>query len=327
MDLGISPTEEQLEALKYALTGNVVLRAGPGAGKTYTLTIIYQALRALGREVVVMSYTHASADSFNYKLQHNAATTMHSFCRTRFGVEASFDTTFLRAIEIVKSLPSLLPGCIVSCLVDEAQDCNKDQFQLLQALMCKGYHVVCVGDAQQSIYKFHGAVPELFLHFDDTDGISGFDLTENWRSTPALVHAFNDYARYNFEKPLQQRSVRTSKEGVPPRFVSFGGEDDLYEEIARLHRQSPMLTALLVLDNQRLDESHVLLFEKGVPCITFSAERSDEWKRVPEDLRCVCVMQLLTIWGAKGHDFQRVIVLGAEDQGEGKQRKERASSS
>jgi len=90
----------------------------------------------------------------------------------------------------------------------------------------------------------------------------------------------------------------------------------LYEEIASLHLRRPMLTALLVLDNRHLDQSHVLLFKQYVASVTFSAARSDEFKRVSEDLRCDEVMQLLTIWGAKGHEFTRVIVLGAEDQGE-----------
>lgn len=312
----ISLTTEQRKAVALALARNVVLRAGPGSGKTEVLKNIYRDLRHEGRVVVVMSYTHASADSFNDRIGEDVATTMHAFCKARFGVDASFEETFRRTIEIVERKSSLPSESRITILVDEAQDCNEDQFRLLEALMRKGYHVVCVGDAQQSIYKFHGAAPDQFLSFDAVKEMSGFDLTENWRSTPALVAAFNVFAQHNFKRPILQVSQKSTVQGPSPRFAAFGRVEELYEEIARLHLRRPMLTALLVLDNRHLDQSHVLLFKKFVASITFSAARSDEFKRVPEDLRCDEVMQLLTIWGAKGHEFMRVIVLGAEDQGE-----------
>ena len=310
-----APTLEQAEAIRIAAGANAVLRAGPGAGKTTTLVNLMTKLRSLGHSCIVMSYTNASADAFNDRLGEVVAMTMHSFCRKEFQVEASFDTTFSRAMEVVAALPPLEVKVRISLLVDEAQDCNKDQFELLKLLMKKGYHVVCVGDAQQSIYEFHGAAPELFLTFGDGEAVTSFDLNENWRSTPQLVAAFNDYAAYNFLKPLRQRCMRSDCAGPSPRFVCFDGQDRMYEEISRLHRTSPMLTAVLVMRNVSLDESHVRLFERAVPAITFSSERSDEFRRVPQDLQCEDVLQLLTIWGGKGQEFPRVIVLGGEDQG------------
>jgi len=311
----VTPTPEQSEAIRIAVGANAILRAGPGAGKTTTLVNLLNKLRSLGYSCIVMSHTNASADAFNDRLGDVIAMTMHSFCRKEFQVEASFDTTFRRAMEVVADLPPLEEKDRISLLVDEAQDCNKDQFALLKMLMKKGYHVVCVGDAQQSIYEFHGAAPELFLTFGDGKAVTSFDLTENWRSTPQLVAAFNEYAAYNFLKPLRQRCTRTDAAGPSPRFVCFDGKDEMYEEISRLHRNSPMLTAVLVMRNVSLDESHVRLFERGVPAITFSSERSDEFRRVPQDLQCADVLQLLTIWGGKGQEFPRVIVLGGEDQG------------
>jgi len=313
----VAPTPEQCEAIRIATAGNAVLRAGPGSGKTTVLTMIFEVLSSRGRKVSVMSHTNASADAFNDRLGKTAAMTMHSFCRQSFGVEASFDATFPQAIEVVESSPALNAEGRISLLVDEAQDCNRNQFALLETLMRKGYHVVCVGDAQQSIYEFHGAAPELFDAFGEGKSVTSFDLTENWRSTPLLVEAFNEFAACNFSSPLRQRCMRLSASGPSPRFASFGSKDEMYEEIARLHRNRPMLTALLVLKNGNLDESHVRLFEKGVPAITFSSERSDEFRRVPEDLQCAGVLQLLTIWGGKGQEFPRVVVLGGEDLGKG----------
>lgn len=76
--------------------------------------------------------------------------------------------------------------------VDEFQDTNKAQFELT-ALLCGGYkNVMVVGDDDQSIYKFRGAVIENILGFDrkfkDTKIIK---LEQNYRSTSVILDAAN----------------------------------------------------------------------------------------------------------------------------------------
>lgn len=76
--------------------------------------------------------------------------------------------------------------------VDEFQDTNHAQFALT-ALLCGGYkNIMVVGDDDQSIYKFRGAVIENILGFDrkfkDTKVIK---LEQNYRSTSVILDAAN----------------------------------------------------------------------------------------------------------------------------------------
>lgn len=76
--------------------------------------------------------------------------------------------------------------------VDEFQDTNHAQFALT-ALLCNGHkNIMVVGDDDQSIYKFRGAVIENILGFDrkfkDTKIIK---LEQNYRSTNVILDAAN----------------------------------------------------------------------------------------------------------------------------------------
>ncbi len=76
--------------------------------------------------------------------------------------------------------------------VDEFQDTNHAQFALT-ALLCGGHkNIMVVGDDDQSIYKFRGAVIENILGFDrrfkDTKIIK---LEQNYRSTSIILDAAN----------------------------------------------------------------------------------------------------------------------------------------
>lgn len=300
-------TQEQQAAVAAAAAGNVVVVAGPGAGKSTVLAAIHlELLRDF--LVTVFSYTNAAADAFNSRSSADVAVTMHRFCANKLNLPGL--DVFQQARTLVLLGPSRATQAF---LVDEAQDCNAAQFEFLAALMDRGARVICVGDAQQSIFGFQGAAPRLLRDFGRSAPV---ELRTNRRSVPAMVSAFNVFAHHNFLLPLEQEALRTSD--LPgPRFAIFENQEALYADVARLHRAAPKLTAVLVMSNASLDEAHVKLFVQGVPAITFSAERSDEFSRVPEELRCAEVLQLLTVWGSKGHEFERVVLLGANDLGAG----------
>ncbi len=76
--------------------------------------------------------------------------------------------------------------------VDEYQDTNYAQLKLTLLLSGKYRNIMVVGDDDQSIYKFRGAVIENILNFDknysDTKIIR---LEENYRSTQTILNAAN----------------------------------------------------------------------------------------------------------------------------------------
>lgn len=76
--------------------------------------------------------------------------------------------------------------------VDEFQDTNRAQF-VLTALLCGGYNnIMVVGDDDQSIYKFRGAVIENILGFDRKfKNVKVIRLEHNYRSTTTILNAAN----------------------------------------------------------------------------------------------------------------------------------------
>ncbi|MBD0740535.1 UvrD-helicase domain-containing protein [Streptomyces sp. CBMA29] len=91
------------------------------------------------------------------------------------------------------ALGALLKARFAEVIVDEAQDCGREELQILRFLRDCGVHVVMVGDLDQSIYDFRSATPAAVTEFAAT--LPGqITLGDNWRSTPAIC-AFNSGLR------------------------------------------------------------------------------------------------------------------------------------
>ena len=73
-------------------------------------------------------------------------------------------------------------------MVDEAQDCNLDDWDLVERLSAKHRNLFVVGDPDQAIYQWRGARPDLFVQFAADKTII---LDENYRSTPRILDIAN----------------------------------------------------------------------------------------------------------------------------------------
>ena len=73
-------------------------------------------------------------------------------------------------------------------MVDEAQDCNTDDWNLIEKLGAKHRNIFVVGDPDQCIYEWRGAKPARFVQFASEKDIV---LDENYRSTPKILDIAN----------------------------------------------------------------------------------------------------------------------------------------
>jgi len=74
--------------------------------------------------------------------------------------------------------------------VDEYQDIDPVQYALLRSLAADGTGLTAIGDPDQSIYGFRGADVGIFARFAaDFPGATTVELTQNYRSAPAIVTA------------------------------------------------------------------------------------------------------------------------------------------
>ncbi len=107
-------------------------------------------------------------------------------------------------------------------LVDEFQDTDQLQVDLVRALCGKGVdtgRLFLVGDFKQSIYRFRGAQPDVFLDLRKELPDKGkLSLTTNFRSQPAILHFVNalfcDSLGDDYEPLLPHREQTTPEPAV-----------------------------------------------------------------------------------------------------------------
>ena len=102
-------------------------------------------------------------------------------------------------------------------MVDEYQDTNYIQERIFLELSERSNNICVVGDEDQSLYRFRGAVVENFLNFPqnfDKSRIRTVRLEENFRSTPQIVDFVNKFVNdfewsdeignsYRYEKEIE----------------------------------------------------------------------------------------------------------------------------
>ncbi len=109
-------------------------------------------------------------------------------------------------------------------LVDEYQDTNTLQFRFLELLCGHTANFCVVGDDDQSIYKFRGAVVENILNFQTHFPRAKFiRLEQNYRSTPQILDFANALVSHNSGR--HSKKIYSTKEaGEKPIFYSFRNE-------------------------------------------------------------------------------------------------------
>ena len=96
--------------------------------------------------------------------------------------------------------------------VDEFQDTNLAQFELISLLAGGHQNIMVVGDDNQSIYKFRGAVIENILGFDKKyKNTKVIKLEQNYRSTGVILDAANAVISNNVRR--KEKKLWTARTG------------------------------------------------------------------------------------------------------------------
>ena len=152
-------------------------------------------------------------------------------------------------------------------LVDEYQDSNRAQFELLKGLTGEGCYLCVVGDDDQSIYKFRGAVVDNILGFPEVfEGTTVVRLERNYRSSQAILDVASAVVAHNRGRLGKELVAdRSGGEPVTLRFL----EDQRAEAsfVAELVRDGgPWTTAVLYRANHQSRPFETELARLGIPC-------------------------------------------------------------
>jgi DNA helicase II / ATP-dependent DNA helicase PcrA len=164
-----------------------------------------------------------------------------------------FDDLLLRAVKLLRENSELRAQWaerLRYLQVDEFQDTNASQEELVRLLAGKERNVCVVGDEDQSIYSWRGAVSGNFQRFlEDFPGARTIRLEENYRSTQTILDAAGGVVSHNRLR-LGKNLQATQGAGELLRFFESrdaGGEAEyVCGEISQLLREDSRATVAVL---------------------------------------------------------------------------------
>jgi DNA helicase II / ATP-dependent DNA helicase PcrA len=186
-----------------------------------------------------------------------------------------------RTLGLLRERPALLARLRSQyryVLVDEFQDTNHAQLEMLRLVAGEQANLTVVGDDDQAIYRWRGAAAANLLAFRRLyPGASEVVLTENYRSTQAILDAAARLVSYNNPYRLEaiagiDKRLRSPRAGGPPvRHVAFDTVSAEADGVAALVAERiqagsrPRDFAILVRSNGDADPFLRALNVKGLP--------------------------------------------------------------
>lgn len=161
-----------------------------------------------------------------------------------------FDDIENFAIYLLENFPEVKDywqGQLNYLMVDEAQDCNADNWEIIEKLAARHHNLFVVGDPDQCIYEWRGARPSRFVDFASDKDIV---LDENYRSTPNILDIANCVISNNINR-IPKTLFTLAADGL--KVVHYHGKTEKEEaewivgQIKRLVEEGGKLSAIAIL--------------------------------------------------------------------------------
>ncbi len=172
----------------------------------------------------------------------------------QYGV-LDYDDILLKVLELFERKPPdnaegrSLPNSFSYILVDEFQDINAVQYRLIKEWSRNNAGIFVIGDPDQSIYGFRGSDSRCFERFfADYSHIRQVNLTQNYRSTPEIIHC----AKSVILKEDAREHARTleAKKGSGPKVRLLNADDAFSEALFIAKEINRMVGGIDMLDTQ-----------------------------------------------------------------------------
>lgn len=124
--------------------------------------------------------------------------------RKRLKNVVDFSDIELMTLELLRddSMAEQLRKNIAMIIVDEFQDSNEIQYEIFRRLSRNEENMFFVGDAKQSIYRFRGADPRVFVRLLDDEKYEKILLNRNFRSSAPVIESVNAIFEGNMTREL-----------------------------------------------------------------------------------------------------------------------------
>ena len=180
-------------------------------------------------------------------------------------------------------------------LVDEVQDIDPLQWQIINSMVkAFGADLFVVGDIDQSIYSFRGAVPEYLV--DRQEDFKIFRLEANYRSTVDIVRRANSLISFNKNRIPKVMTGGRAKGNEDSVITSYDiDSEELSENLGQMvlltMGPAPQDIAVLARNHVLLKKLSGILDSKGVKNIYIGRKseltRSEPFRRVHALLKLI----------------------------------------
>jgi len=180
-----------------------------------------------------------------------------------------FDDMLLLTLKLLEEKPEVLKFCREHyryLLVDEYQDTNQAQFRIIQLIAGETMNLCVVGDDDQSIYSWRGAVVSNILDFPKIfPGAKEIKLEQNYRSTNAILKTANAIIAENSAR--YDKNLWSAKgEGEPVRIFRVQDGEAEARFVADVMQQ------ILAREPDRIWSDFAVLFRSNHLSRTFEQE-------------------------------------------------------
>ena len=321
---------------------NIKLIGIPGGGKTRTIiekviNMIETHIISKSNEFIILTFSKKSREDFltkgqikNSKIFKNDNTrTIHSLSKlcmhNMFGKNPKNVNTlvsgFFHLLSCEENINFQSVNCLKNCkyiFIDEAQDISEVQYETIMKIgeICKAYTIM-IGDPDQNIYQFqNGSDKYLMEHPGET-----INLTKNYRSSKNIVNFINEFRPWkNVNIPMiAMRDFYGEKPNVYcdnlyklKKYVlnEIKNTDIAFEDIAII---GPVKKGTFDNcgnhKNFGLQIIYDLLLRNNYKCKAhYNFCDEDTISRIKDNFEKGHI-NLLTIHGAKGLEFKKVIII------------------
>lgn len=314
MQVYLNETQKEIVETKEK---KVVVMSVPASGKTAVLTERVKYLIENGADpskIVVITFTNAAAEEMKKRIgdigQGVFINTIHSYANyilLSHGIDTSrvlSDENFDGLFELVSDNPDCIQD-VDFLLVDEAQDCDSNQFTFLLNYVCADSFFF-VGDLRQTIYEWRDSRPDILFKLMQEPEVVTYKLQQNYRNgTEIITFASNIINKLGYKYTDNTIPMRKDRGRV---IKMTYGIDNIADKI--LYGSGDFKDwFILTRTNDQLKEIYDGLTAQGIPCETF--KKSDLDSDSLRDKLNNDTVKVLTIHAAKGLEAKNVIVVGA----------------
>ncbi len=190
--------------------------------------------------------------------------------------------------------------------IDEFQDTNLLQYKILKKITEKKTHVFCVGDPDQSIYKFRGADAKIINKFIKDYKAKVLTLTKNYRSTKHILKLANSLIKVNNNK-YSKRLITDNNDVYEQKVLHYTNQEteaiDIIKRIKNHMRNGVKINEIAVL------------FRNHSRCFSLRKTMNEMDVNFNENSGNSAYdsgVKLLSLHQAKGLEFSVVFIMGLE---------------